>query len=398
MSKKTKITKKHKEAQARLAAVIEQMNDRFPERQPVVNGLMVAALSRKHCCLFGPPGTAKSLIVRSWAEAVYGNHGSFWQWLFTKFTTPSEVFGPISFKGLKEDRYEHNTSGKAPEAKVWFCDEIFKANSSILNALLTGINERLFFNGANVVELPLETVVGASNEYPQDESLDALYDRFLLRFWVPYIGNRDALASLISAGGVEPLTVCLEDGDLDILREVVDNVSFGDSQIGTLLDVKAAIEEEGFAVSDRAWVQAKGLIQANAVTHGRGTVISSDFMILADSLWKDAASRPTLASTIGNAADPYGSRAEAIMDAVVTALRELPELSLLTSGQKTKGTMTTQVAEVSSKINSLDDKMKVLEAEVGVSVSDSITKARNVIEEALAGADERALEIVRYRG
>jgi len=378
--------------------VAKQLNDRFPERQSVVNGLMVAALANKHCCLFGPPGTAKSLIVRTWAEAVFGNHGTFWQWLFTKFTTPSEVFGPISFKGLKEDRYEHNTDGKAPEARVWFCDEIFKANSSILNALLTAINERLFFNGANVVKLPLETVIGASNEYPQDESLDALYDRFLLRFWVPYIGNRDALADLILAGGVTPMTVNLMTGDLDNLRELVASVPFGSSQVGTLLDVKAAVEAEGFAVSDRAWIQATGLIRANAVTHGRAHIISSDFMILADSLWKEASDRSKLAKVIGNAADPYGSRAEAIMDAVKTAFRELPDLSLLTSDQKTKGTMTTLVAEVSSKLNGLDDKLKTLESEAGSDASNTIGEARGTLEEALNGVDDLALKIVRYRG
>jgi len=395
---KKKTQNKGTTAQDRLEAVVGQLNERFPERAPVVNGLMVGAISRKHCCLFGPPGTAKSLIVRTWAEAVYGNNGAFWQWLFTKFTTPSEVFGPISFQALKQDRYEHNTTGKAPEARVWFCDEIFKANSSILNALLTAINERLFFNGANVVKLPLETVVGASNEYPQDESLEALYDRFLLRFWVPYIGNRDALSDLILAGGVAPMTASLETGDIAELREAAENVPFGKSQVGTLLDVKAAIEDEGFAVSDRAWVQAPGLIRANAIVRGRDKVIASDYMILADSLWKEATDRAKLAKTIGNAADPYGSRAEAIIDAVKTAVRELPDLSLLKNNQKTKGAMTTLVAEVSAKLNGLDDKMKALESEAGAAASDTIAEARGTLEEALTGADERALEIVRFRG
>ncbi len=68
-----------------------------------------------------------------------------------------------------------------PEADVAFVDEIFKANSSILNALLTLLNERSFDNGAGRMRVPLLCLVGASNEMPENEDLDALYDRFLLR-------------------------------------------------------------------------------------------------------------------------------------------------------------------------------------------------------------------------
>ena len=66
------------------------------------------------------------------------------------------------------------------QAEVAFIDEIFKANSAILNTLLTLINERLFDNGSQRTAVPLLTMVGASNELPESEELDALYDRFLV--------------------------------------------------------------------------------------------------------------------------------------------------------------------------------------------------------------------------
>ena len=114
---------------------------------------------------------------------------SYFQWLLTKFTTPEELFGAVSLKALEADDYRRVTSHKLPEAHIAFLDEVFKASSSILNAVLTIINERLFHNGRQVVPVPLLTLFGASNELPEDDELLALYDRFLLRFVVGYIGE-----------------------------------------------------------------------------------------------------------------------------------------------------------------------------------------------------------------
>src|SRR5207247_2952600 len=105
------------------------------------------------------------------------------------FTTPEELFGAVSLRALENDDYRRVTTHKLPETHVAFLDEVFKANSSILNSILTVMNERRFHNGREVVEIPLVTLVGASNELPEEDELQALYDRFLLRFVVGYIAD-----------------------------------------------------------------------------------------------------------------------------------------------------------------------------------------------------------------
>jgi hypothetical protein len=138
----------------------------------------------------GSPGTAKSALVRAIAQA-FG--GSYFERLLTKFSTPEELFGPISLKALEQDRYERVTAGKLPEAEFAFVDEVFKANSAILNSLLTAMNERLFHNDGAPAQMPLVSLFGASNELPEGKELEALFDRFRDRttFTIPMSRVRD---------------------------------------------------------------------------------------------------------------------------------------------------------------------------------------------------------------
>ena len=165
----------------KLEEIRHALNSKFFEREKEVEGILVALLSRQHMLMIGPAGTAKSALSSELSKIIEGT--TYFQWLLTKFSTPEEVFGPLSLKGLEQGVYERITTSKMPEANLVFLDEIFKANSAILNSLLTLINERLFYNNGSPVQVPLMSVIGASNEYPEEEEgLDALFDRFLLRF------------------------------------------------------------------------------------------------------------------------------------------------------------------------------------------------------------------------
>src|SRR6476646_691222 len=132
----------------------------FPERETVIDGALAATVAGEHVLLLGPPGTGKSALVRALA-AVF--QGRYFEALLTKFSTPEELFGPISLKALEQDRFERVVAGKLPEAEFAFVDECFKANSAILNSLLTLINERVFHNDGQPVKVPLVTMFGASN-------------------------------------------------------------------------------------------------------------------------------------------------------------------------------------------------------------------------------------------
>ena len=146
-----------------------ELNQHFPERGSVIDGALMAVLAGEHVLLLGPPGTAKSALVRAIAQA-FG--GTYFERLMTRFSTPEELFGPISLKALEQDQFVRNSQGKLPTAEFAFVDEVFKANSAILNSLLAVVNERVFHNdGAGPVPVPLVSLFGASNELPEGKEL-----------------------------------------------------------------------------------------------------------------------------------------------------------------------------------------------------------------------------------
>ncbi len=378
----------------KLKTIQAELETAFPERRALVTGSLTALLAREHLLMLGPPGTAKSLFARTFAEAVAD--GSFFDILLTKFTTPEEVFGPVSFKGLKEDRYERILDGYAGSSRVVLFDEIWKASSAILNANLTLMNERIVRSGIKQVKTPLELVFGASNEYPQDDSLAALFDRFAVKYWVDYLSDMDNMGFLLATGGAGRVMTKLTGTELSSLRDEVAVMKFSDANIGLLLSIKAAVENEGFRASDRTWVKAVNMIKAHALLNERDAVIGSDFLILTDMLWKEHKDRDRLLSVVGNAADPYGSRAEAIVDGTKAAMGELPSIDLLKSGQMKKTDMIAKIAEASGKVAAERDKLGEIEKEAAGNFT--VTEAVETVETAQGQIDTLMQEVIHYRG
>lgn len=351
------------EAQARLQAVRTAAAAALPEREGPVDGIATALIARQNVILIGPPGTGKSLTVRLVLSALLGSSETFFQWLLGRTTKDEEILGPVSFSGLKEDRYSRVTRGKLPEAKAAFLDEIFKAGSSLLNNLLTILNERLFFNDGDPVKVPLEIVVGASNEYPQDESLAALYDRFQHRYFVRYISDQNSMRRLLSGGTPSTLSAALLPGDLDALRAAAESMAWGDREVNTLLNIKAALESNGHQVSDRTWVSLRAAVRARAVVNGHARVESSDWMVLGDMLWNEHGQRDAYVAIIGNAADPHGMQSAAIVDASTKAVRALPDFSLITNGTMTVDAASEVVGKVLSQLRAASSNLSKVEGE-----------------------------------
>ena len=180
----------------KLRRVESILSSRYPGRDTYARALVLALATGEHVVLISPPGTAKSAMVRDLARLV---NARFFMYLLTRFTEPSELFGPLDLIALKEGRYQRVTRGKLPEAEIAFLDEIFKANSAVLNSLLSILQERVYYDGYTSVSVPLHTAVAASNEVPEEPELQALYDRFAIRVFAGYLESEDRLAAALRA-------------------------------------------------------------------------------------------------------------------------------------------------------------------------------------------------------
>jgi MoxR-like ATPase len=244
------------------------------ERESLVELIALAAVAREHLLVIGPPGTAKSEAVRRVAKAI---GGEYFEYLLGRFTEPSEIFGPIDLRKLKEGVVETETSGMLPEAEVAFLDEVFLGSTAILNTLLQILNERTFRRGHSRLACPLRVCVGASNALPKDDALAAFADRFLLRVFVDAV-PAPRIEQLLEGGwalqrGAGPALATL--AEVDLLAEA--------SQRADLSLVRPEIAHavrllrgEGIALSDRRAVKLQRLIAAAAAMAGRSTPTAAD--------------------------------------------------------------------------------------------------------------------------
>lgn len=270
--------------QEKLKKIREELKQTFLERGELIDGALSALLCSQHVLIIGPPGTAKSMLADEICRRIEG--ASYFQWLLTRFTTPEEIFGAVSLRALEQDDYRRVTSRKLPEAHIAFLDEIFKANSSILNAILTLINERLFHNGKEIVKVPLLSLFGASNELPEDDELLALYDRFLLRFVVNYIAEDYRFLRMLEAGAAsERTSLTLE--ELRQMQSEARALPIPSHIYRAIADIRRELKRKNLEASDRRYRQSLNLLQAHAYLSGEKEVKESDLYFLEHVLWRD---------------------------------------------------------------------------------------------------------------
>ncbi|QGS51276.1 AAA domain-containing protein [Shewanella putrefaciens] len=261
------------------------MNNGLLERNEQVKLMLLAALAGEHVLLIGPPGTAKSELAKR-LKSIFVE-ASYFERLLTRFSVPEELYGPLSIQALEEDKYKRLTSGYLPDASVAFIDEIFKANSAILNSLLTLLNEREFDNGNRRYKVPLISVVAASNELPEGEELSALYDRFMLRSFVAPVSN-ESFEDLLTLGGAacDPeLEIRLKLEDLTEVQQLSEKVLLPSSVIELCKAFREHLQREDIYVSDRRWRKVIKLMKVSAFTAGMNEVSNYDAWILPHCLW-----------------------------------------------------------------------------------------------------------------
>lgn len=376
-----------------LSTIRTQLKAHFVERSAPIDGSLTALIAREHMLTLGPPGTAKTELAEMISACI---DFSVFEIQLTKDTSPEEVFGIFSAqKMMNEDRYERCVDGVAPVKQVWILDEIFKAGSALLNGFLLATQQRKMRNGSEMIELVLETVFGMSNEYPEDPSLDALYDRFTLRYWVDSIGDQNALLGLLTTGTPD-VTAKLSRCALEALRIMADQIPWGKEEAKILLSIKSAIENAGYHGSDRTWIgKASKLVKARAIVNGHSRVQPNDFLVLADTLWKVHTERPALLKVVGNAADPYGAQATSIIDGVRIAMKKLPTVDDIKIQMLTKSAAAKVMGEIQAELGGRRD--AIMDVAEKSPDNDSVKEAVEVVETALKQLAKRGQEITLYR-
>lgn len=273
----------------RLDAVRRDLGARFVGRTEAADLLVLAVVAREHMLLIGPPGTAKTELIHRFSGLIQARRFTY---LLTRFTEPSEIFGPLDFELFQTGEYRIKTDEMLPDAEVVFLDEVFQGSSAILNTLLSLINERRFHNGSKAENTPLISLFGASSELPDDPALRAFSDRFLLRTEVSLVGGT-RLPELLDRGweaersrrrtATEVPLLAIQ--DLRALSDVVTDVDLHQVR-GPLADLVGELLAQGVTLSDRRIVRAQRLVAAAALLREEGTARLRDFWPLAH-LWTE---------------------------------------------------------------------------------------------------------------
>ena len=308
----------------RMNRLVTALSTGLYERDEAIRLGLLASLAGESMFLLGPPGVGKSLIARR-LQMVFGGAKSF-SYLMGRFSTPDEVFGPLSIRKLKhEDRYERVTTDYLPDADVVFLDEIWKASPPIQNALLTALNERLYRNGSQEIDLPLKVFIGASNELPEeDETAAAFWDRFLIRLVLDPVTSGDSFRELVNDTtdvyrDVVPAGYKLAQDEFRAFQADLARVTIPDAVMGLLLDIRRRLTDDAVGrelpdtgsggtqgegtsgapgnarrtwyVSDRRWKKIARLLRASALLQGSLEVTPLDCAIIRHCIWNTLGER-----------------------------------------------------------------------------------------------------------
>lgn len=297
----------------------ETLSQGLLEKDEIISLVLLCMIAGKSVFLYGPPGTAKSLISRRVSCAFESNR--FFDYLMNRFSTPEEVFGPLKLSELRQDRLVRSVEGFLPSADFAFLDEIWKSSPAILNALLTIINEKTFRNGKENIKVPLRGLVAASNELPQKgQSLEALYDRFIMRLIVPPLKQKTNFKKLLQSKNISDKVAVSENFSndeleaikaqsiavnipsnvievIELLRLKIDdfntqNVKNAESKSAESTSAKGDSNtshdsHEPIYVSERRWVAVVELLRFCAVLNDRDFVDISDLLLLKHCLWSN---------------------------------------------------------------------------------------------------------------
>lgn len=304
-------------------AIESELQTRYIDRDEQIHGMVLATLSGHHIELLGPPGNAKSMLIRDYAEYLQASH---FQWLMTKFTTPDEIFGPVDIAAMKLGVFKRITTGKMPESQVVFLDEVFKANSPILNSLLSILQERLYYNNGTPMKCPLIFCVGSSNELPdEDEGLGALHDRFLIRYNIGYLQDSSQFEEMLKLKHGDKLVKPITEEALLQDKQEVKVLVPDDETIESMLIVWERLREEGITPSDRRYKQMLDVMAAESWLLGATNIVAESLIVGVHILWDKPEQINVVNQIVRTSVNPSMAKAQEILTAAREAVESVGE-------------------------------------------------------------------------
>jgi len=278
----------------RAKKILEELNKDVYEKEEVIALTFLSAIAGESIFLLGAPGVGKSLVARRLKYAF--ENGKSFEYLMNRFSTPDEIFGPVSISKLKEDKYERLTDKYLPTSNVIFLDEIWKAGPSIQNALLTILNEKVYRNGDKEEKVDIRAIISASNELPeQNQGLEALWDRFLIRYVVDSIQNvqnfNDMITkSLKSYEDNVDTNIKIKDDEYKQWTEKIDEIKIPSEVLNVIQVIRRYIDEikkkeERVYISDRRWRKIVRILRSSAFLNSRENVDLMDCFLIAHCIW-----------------------------------------------------------------------------------------------------------------
>lgn len=269
----------------KLDMISGELKSKYVERSFVIDNCIKALITGQSVLLIGPPGTAKSAITDDLCKRI--ENGNYFSWLLNRTSDPSEILGPFSLKAMEEDKFLRVTKNKLPEAEIVFLDEIFKCNEPTLNILLPLINEKIFYNDGLAKDVPLVTLFAASNEFPDEDSLMALYDRLMFRLNLDYVQDSDNKLTMykgfLNRKEIQTTMISLE--EISMLSEALNNIEISDETLVEFIKLMNLLFQEGIIISDRRQNETLKVLKANAMIHRKTSVDVLDFTCLKAVLW-----------------------------------------------------------------------------------------------------------------
>lgn len=285
---------------------------------------LVGLIARRHQAQIGAPGVGKTWLVDVIISFIEGldPHKNYFHTQLTPFSTPPDVNGALSLKGLEQDIIRYNTAGMLPEAAVAFLDEGFNGNSAMLNSLLGMMNEGIFFNGGSPTKIPLGTIFFGSNVMPVGPELAAMADR--VSFWHKVEGVKEmSNFAQMARDKCVPRSRRLAANDPVITwdevlqaQEEADEIEVSELVIEKLCELKIALGKKGIFPTDRHMMDCIPIVKAQAWRNRRPIADLEDMRLLRFAVCNDFTQFATVKNIVIEICNPMDAEANELLDLI----------------------------------------------------------------------------------